>query len=186
MQNMSLKPYLCGFQKCGLNSIIKWFQESKGITDIHTTEDITSVNCIPTYKPFADKCYPIAIIRDKIAAIWSMYWFFGNYRNYTLEEFLKLDEPSIQYGNTNPCNRVDFDYHLSKFELYTDDVPIVYNLDELRKLKDFPKKNVTYDMFKEYDDQFGYRPINKEDKSIIKEALKNYNRDNLKHKVKLI
>ena len=92
----------------------------------------------------------------------------------------------FQYGNENPCNRVDFDYHLSKFELYTDDVPIVYNLDELRKLKEFPKKNITFDMFKEYEDHFGYREINKEDKSIIKEALKNYNRDNLKHKVKLI
>jgi len=189
MQSSEYSPYLCGFQKCGLNSLIKWFQETKGITDIHTTEDITSVNCIPTYKPFQDKCYPIAIIRDKIEAVWSMYWFFGYYRQFTLEEFMKIDKPSIQYGNENPCNRVDFDYHLSKFEKYCNEVPVVYNLDEMRKLSGFKKENSTQVMFDHYEkDGMGkhYRDINKEDKSIIKEALKNYNRDDLKHKVKLI
>ena len=182
-----LSPYLCGFQKCGLNSIIKWFA-SKGITDIHTTEDITSIHCIPTYKPFQDKCYPIAIIRDKIEAVWSMYWFFGYYRQFTLEEFMKLDKPSIQYGNENPCNRVDFDYHLSKFDL-VDEVPVVYNLDELRKLKGFTKENSTQTMFDHYEkDGMGkhYREINKEDQSIIKKALKEYDRESLKFKVKLI
>ena len=181
-------PYLCGFQKCGLNSLIKWF-ETKGITNIHTTEDITSINCIPTFKPFQDKCYPIAIIRDKVEAVWSTFWFFGYYKQFTLEEFLKIDKPSIQYGNENPCNRVDYDYHLSKFEKYVDVIPVVYNLDEMRKLSGFTKENTTQEMFDHYEkDGMGkhYRPINKEDRITIKKALKDYDRESLEFKVKLI
>ena len=122
-------PYLMGFQKCGINSVIKWYTDN-GYDNIHTTEDITSIHCLPTYEPFRKTHFPVVITRDKVDAIWSIYWFFGYWRTHTLEEFLLIDEPSIQYGNNNPINRVDFEYHISKFEGFED--VIVLKIEELK------------------------------------------------------
>ena len=177
---MNRKPYLCGFQKCGLNSIIKWYSD-QGITDIHTTEDITSTNCIPTFLPFKDTHFPVVIIRNKVDAIWSIYWFFGYHKSHTLKEFLNIDEPSIQYGNNNPINRVDYSYHLKKFEGITD-----VQVYELEKMIDFPKKNTTKDMFEQYPDLQGYRKYSPDEKLIIEKAIDSYDRNNLKYKVRLI
>jgi len=175
-------PYIMGFQKCGINSIIKWYANKypDWVSTIHTTEDITSVNCLPTYEPFRDTHFPVVIIRNQVAAIWSIYWFFGYWRTHTLEEFLEIDQPSIQYGNENPINRTDYAYHISKFEGYEDIV-----VHQLEEIKDIPHLNKTEDMFTQ-NKEFGHRESNPHDRWIIAKAIDNYNRDNLEFKVKLV
>lgn len=173
-----------GFQKCGINSLIKWYSNQLGdASRIHTTEDITSIHCIPTYMPFRDTHFPVVIVRDKVDAIWSIYWFFGYHKSHTLEEFLHIDEPSIQYGNNNPINRVDFGYHISKFpENGIYDLKVIY----LEQMGDaFPKENITQDMF-DGNNIDGYRPMNQYDEMLIKTAINNYDREKLVHKVRKI
>ena len=179
---MNRSPYIMGFQKCGINSIIKWYTNKypDWVSTIHTTEDITSVNCLPTYEPFRDTHFPVVIVRNPVDAIWSMYWFFGYHKNHTLEKFLEIDKPSIQYGNENPCNRVDFEYHLSKFDGFED--VVVHKLEDM---PDIPHLNKTEDMFKQ-NNMDGHRKPNPHEKFIRAKALDNYNRNNLKHKVKLV
>jgi hypothetical protein len=171
-----------GFQKCGINSIIKWYTNKypNWVSTIHTTEDITSTNCLPTYEPFRDTHFPVVIIRNKVDAIWSMYWFFGYHKSHTLEEFLQIDEPSIQYGNNNPINRVDFEYHLSKFEGVEN--VVVHKLEEI---KDIPHLNKTEDMFKQNNLDGHRRPIMRE-RIDIQSAIDSYDRNKLQYKVKLI
>lgn len=169
-----------GFQKCGINSIIKWYQDN-GAENVKTTEDITSIHCLPTFEPFRETHFPVVIVRNKVDAIWSIYWFFGYWRTHTLEEFLVIDEPSIQYGNNNPINRVDYEYHLSKFEGYAD--VTVHVLDEMPELE---HKNKTSDMFDQYEDHFGYREMTLDERIIIKSAIVDYDRNKLVNKVRLV
>ena len=176
-------PYLCGFQKCGQNSLIEHWKNT-GVENVHTTEDITSIHCIPTYLPYIDTHYPVVIIRDKVEAIWSIYWFFGYYKGYTLENFLKIDLPAIQYGNNNPINRVDFEYHCSKFKDAGIYDLIVYKLEEMSE--DFPVKNTTQSQFDNSDSIEGYRAITSQEQATIRNAIRDYDRDKLEFKVKLI
>ena len=174
-------PYIMGFQKCGINSLIKWYSD-QGI-ECKTTEDITSIHCIPTYEPFKETHFPVVITRDKVDAIWSIYWFFGYHKSHSLGEFLEIDEPSIQYGNENPINRVDFDYHVSKFRENG-----IYDAKVLRidQIPNVPRKNITKDMFDQNNDLQGYRIITSNERWEIEDAINNYNREKLKHKVRLI
>ena len=170
-----------GFQKCGINSIIRWWNnKGENVPSMHTTEDITSVNCIPTFLPFKDTHYPVVVTRNPVDAIWSIYHFFGYSRKYTLEEFLVIDEPNIQYGNNNPINRVDFAYHISKFQKHHIAIKII-DIDQMRaKYPDFPHENRTINM-----QLSTYRKYNESEAQIITNAIRNYNRDDLKFKVKL-
>ncbi len=182
---MTKAPYLCGFQKCGQNSLIEHWNNT-GVENVHTTEDITSINCIPTYLPFKDTHYPVVITRDKVDAIWSIYWFFGYYKTHDLESFLKIDEPAIQYGNNNPINRVDYDYHLRKFpDAGIFDVK-VFSLDNMGDIPDFPRKNTTQSQFDNSDSIEGYRAITSQEQATIRNAIRDYDRDKLEFKVKLI
>lgn len=178
-------PYIMGFQKCGQNSLIEYWKIT-GVKNLHMTEDITSINCIPTYLPFRETHYPVVIIRDKVEAIWSIYWYFGYYKGYELEDFLKIDLPSIQYGNDNPINRVDYNYHISKFyNAGINDVKICH-LEGMMKLKYFPVKNTTQQQFDNSDSIEGYRGITDEEEFTIEKAIHSYDRDKLEFKVKLI
>lgn len=187
---LTKSPYIMGFQKCGINSIIKYYKDKidsksdgfKDTSSVHTTEDITSIHCLPTFEPFRETHFPVVITRNKVDAIWSIYWFFGYHKSHTLEEFLKIDEPSIQYGNNNPINRVDYEYHLSKFEGVED--VVVHKLEEMPELE---HKNKTRDMFEQYDDLQGYRQSKTMfERELIEKALRSYDRNKLKHKVKLV
>ena len=178
---MSRAPYIMGFQKCGQNSLIEHYNLT-GVKDVHTTEDITSIHCIPTYLPFQKTHYPVVIIRNKVEAIWSIYWFFGYYKEYDLEQFLKIDTPNIQYGNNNPINRVDFDYHISKFDSIGEKVT-VFNIDD--QPEDFPVKNTTQAQFDNSPSIEGYRPITPFEVLIIQTAIDGYDRDKLNFKVRL-
>jgi len=173
-------PYIMGFQKCGINSIIRHYKDTP---NLHTTEDITSIHCVPTFMPFIETHYPVVIIRNKVDAIWSIYWFFGYWKSHTLEQFLVLDEPNIQYGNTNPINRVDFDYHISKFDGIAD--VTVFDVDKMGA--DFPVTNTTQALFdSNKSDHFGYREYTEEESLLILKYCKSYNREKLKHKVRLV
>jgi hypothetical protein len=127
------KPYILGFQKCGLNSLIKWLGN-----EVNTvSEDISSPDSIKKFEAYKDTHKPVIIIRkDRVKAIYSMYYYFGYNEKYTLEQFLSINIPHKQYGNENPIHRTDFERHIKPFLKYN---PIIYVLEDMPD--SFPHEN---------------------------------------------
>jgi len=132
-------PYIVGFQKCGINSLIKHYRKQYGESaSIHATEDITSPDCVEKFQVFQNTHFPVAITRNKVDAVWSMYTYFGYYKTMTIQEFLAINKPHAFWQNENPLFRVDYEYHLSKLEDYG---LVVLKLEDMGDL--FPKENTT-------------------------------------------
>ncbi len=156
-------PYIMGFQKCGMTSLIKYYRKQYGQSaSIHATEDITSPDCVEKFLRFEKTHFPVVIIRDKIDALWSMYEFFGYNKSMTLEEFLSINKPHVWYINENPIFRIDYDFHIEKIKKYN---PTILKLEEMSD--DFPQENKTKNKTN----------LDESTISIINKALDNYNRE---------
>lgn len=132
-----MKPCLIGFVKCGQTSLVKFLRQ-KGINKIDWPENILRFDGFDNYLKIKDTHYPVVIIRNRIEAIWSMFWFWKYNEKMTYKQFLELDITTPHYGNESPLYRTEFEYHYKKYIPYG---LKIYNLEELKKQIDFPHEN---------------------------------------------
>ncbi|HSA75482.1 MAG TPA: hypothetical protein VLE21_04770 [Candidatus Nitrosocosmicus sp.] len=126
-----------GFAKCGTVSVQKWmlnqgFDCTKNEWPIYWN--------IEKIKQHLQDRIPIIVKRDKKQALWSFYEYFGYKGQIEFDDFLELRIRNNNFLNLTPLEIFDFDKHIDRLKELN---PIVYDLEELQKRKDFPHENPT-------------------------------------------
>ncbi len=142
---------IIGFPKSGQVSLIEYLRKKYPRETIKKDEIIWNEKGLEIFEEkygHNPNNRPVILKRDPIERIWSSYWYFemGNEKpfreQYTYEEFLYCNRIDGHLGDMNPIRGSNYDRWIKKWEpLY----PIVYDLDELKKDKDFPHLHKTED-----------------------------------------
>ncbi|UVF62280.1 sulfotransferase family protein [Nitrososphaeria virus YSH_462411] len=81
------------------------------------------------------------VTREKPDALWSFYEYFGyKTNNIPFEAFLNINLRFNMFKNFTPLEIYDYDRWLEHMKPFN---PIIYKLEELQKLDDYPHENRT-------------------------------------------
>lgn len=150
--------HILGFQKCGQNSLYNIFEKIYPDKIIHKQELITKVNGKELYERYKTESVPVAIVRNRVEAIWSRYYYFGNYLVQSINEYLMTKD--LEWS---PLYQTDFDLHLNRWYEYG---LFIARLEDLSNTEKFPHVNKNHAK--------DYRRPNKEEINVIKEACAAY------------
>ena len=143
---------IVGFPKCGQVSLIQHlqdkFKDTIKDTIIKKDEVIWNRDGVSIFKEkygHNPNIRPVIITRDPIKRIWSSYWYFDleekPFREkYTYEEYLKIDLYAHHFGELNPIRCSNYDRWIKIWKPLN---PLLYNLEELIQLDNFPHLNKT-------------------------------------------
>ncbi len=145
------KFVIVGFPKCGQNSLIEYLRTKynlpvvgrDGSPLVTKSEFIWHYDAFEKMETWAGRGYKCVIIkRDPVERIWSSYNYFDYRSKMTFEEYLNLEGYTKLLGEENPLKQSKYDYWIKKLNLYT---PLVFDLEELKKDKQFPWVNENED-----------------------------------------
>lgn len=108
--------------------------------EVTKIESLYDPNCRAQYDTFHKGAKPIIVIRDQAERLWSGFHFFGYNNIMTFEKFLTNKDPiRANLGFDEPLKCCDWEPFVKEF---ADLQPEIYKLDELKKLKDFPRVKI--------------------------------------------
>jgi len=131
------KFIVLGFMKCGQNSVVEWLQAK------HHTVILNERLIEPKYIKEWEKCYsdfrPVIVVREPIERCWSQYWYMEWNKRMSYEDFLKHDFHG-RSDQSDPKIISDYRRWLVPWLKHN---PLIYMLEYLKTLKDFPHVNST-------------------------------------------
>ena len=131
-----MKYDVIGFPKCGSVSTQRWLSLNH---DCVKTEWPYMWNKEKIGEHLGDRI-PVLVIRNKYDALWSFYEYFGYKGVIPFEDFLNLRIRSTNFKNLTPLEIFDYDRWIEYLKEFN---PVIYKLEELQKLEDYPHENKT-------------------------------------------
>ncbi|UVF62430.1 hypothetical protein [Nitrososphaeria virus YSH_922147] len=131
-----MKYDVIGYAKCGTVSVQRWM--------LNQGYDCTK-NEWPVYwdierlRNHLQDRIPVIVKRKKIDALWSFYEYFGYRGQIGFKDFLEIRIRNNNFLNMTPLEIYDYS-HIERIKELN---PIVYDIEELQKLDDFPHENIT-------------------------------------------
>lgn len=160
---------IVGAPKCGTNSLQKYLKTLFPDKEVIRTETLfKGKHGVDDFKKNHSNKVPIIITRNDVDRIWSQYHYFDLKNRMTLKEYLEYnirdkDDIFKGWGKGNPIKQAQWKYWI---DIWKELNPIIVTLEECMKLEGFPHDNKT-ELLR------SYPKINKEERELIEEALKN-------------
>lgn len=132
-----MKYAVIGFPKCGTISTDKWLRD-KGEDSVKIEWPIFWE--VSKVKQLLQDRTPVIVTRNKDDFLWSFYEYFGYKGQLPFKDFLELRIRSTRFLNFTPLEMSDYDMWIDNLSSLD---PIVYKLEELQSLPEFPHENLT-------------------------------------------
>jgi len=122
------KYVIIGFSRCGTTALSRYMHCShpeiayEGITDYYI-------------KHYTNH-QPVFLLRDPVEKLWSMYNYFLFFKNLSYDDFLNYsNKRDINIGGYDIIGQCDYEKYIEPFRKFN---PIVYKLEDMVKLPDYP------------------------------------------------
>lgn len=131
------KFIVLGFMKCGQNSVLEWLKSKHHTVILH--ERINEPDYIKEWEKSLSDYRPVIVVRDPVERCWSQYWYASWSEKMSYEDFLKHDFRERE-DNSDPIIISDYRRWIVPWLKHN---PLIYMLEYLKTLKDFPYENST-------------------------------------------